>query len=166
MWTRFAPLGSASACLRGWNGLGTGGRLRSAQCGRACPEVSTIDACRGPATTLVRFRRTAEAGNSWILWISKRFSSRRYGTLCFKDDGNGHPRLPRGAEGESAEELARRLRLLWVLDEVRQGRMTRIRATHLVGLGLEEFLWLQSNHGLDALDYELEDFRSELAGAP
>ena len=74
--------------------------------------------------------------------------------------------LPRDAEGESAEELARRLRLLWVLDEVRGGRMTRIRAAHLVGLGLDEFLRRESNHGLDALDYDLEHFRSELAGAP
>jgi hypothetical protein len=70
------------------------------------------------------------------------------------------PRLP------PPEELAQRLRLLWVLDEVRQGRMRRLRAAHLVGLGLDEFLRRASNHGLDAIDYGVEDFRSELAGAP
>ncbi|MEY4544935.1 MAG: hypothetical protein RL685_1130 [Pseudomonadota bacterium] len=74
--------------------------------------------------------------------------------------------LPPDAEGESVEELGRRLRLLWVLDEVRQGRMTRLRAAHLVGVGLDEFLRQASSHGLDAIDYDVEDFRSELTGAP
>lgn len=74
--------------------------------------------------------------------------------------------LPPDAEGESVEELGRRLRLLWVLDEVRQGRMTRLRAAHLVGVGLDEFLRQASSRGLDAIDYDLEDFRSELTGAP
>ena len=74
--------------------------------------------------------------------------------------------LPPDADGDSPDELARRLRLLWALDEVRQGRMTRVRAAHLVGLGLDDFLRQASNHGLDAIDYDVEDFRTELAGAP
>ena len=74
--------------------------------------------------------------------------------------------LPPDADGDSPDELARRLRLLWALDEVRQGRMTRVRAAHLVGLSLDDFLRQASNHGLDAIDYDVEDFRTELAGTP
>jgi hypothetical protein len=44
--------------------------------------------------------------------------------------------------------------------------MTRLRAAHVVGVGLDEFLRQASNHGLDAIDYAVEDFRSELTGAP
>ena len=63
-------------------------------------------------------------------------------------------------------QLARRLTLLWAVDEVRQGRMTRLRAAAVVGLGLDEFLHEASCHGLDAIDYDLDDFRRELADAP
>jgi hypothetical protein len=54
--------------------------------------------------------------------------------------------------------------LQWALDEARQGRLTRVRAAHVLGLGLDEFLRLASEHGLDAIDYDLDDFRQELAG--
>ena len=71
--------------------------------------------------------------------------------------------LPPDADAESPDELIRRLRLLWALDEVRQGRLTRVRAAHLLGLGLVDFLRVASEHGLNAIDYDLEDFRRELA---
>lgn len=74
--------------------------------------------------------------------------------------------LPPDADSEGPDELVRRLRLLWALDEVRQGRLTRVRAAHVLGLGLDEFLRLASEHGLNAIDYELDDFRRELAGRP
>jgi predicted HTH domain antitoxin len=73
--------------------------------------------------------------------------------------------LPPDAEGEPPDEVARRLTLLWALDEVRQGRMTRLRAASIVGLGLDEFLREASRHGLDAIDYDLDDLRRELADA-
>lgn len=72
--------------------------------------------------------------------------------------------LPQDAELDPAE-LARRLQLLWVLDEVRQGRMTRPRGA-VLGLTLDEFLRQAAARGLDAIDYDLEDFRRELAEAP
>lgn len=72
---------------------------------------------------------------------------------------------PPDAKGEAPEELVRRRTLLWALDEVRQGRMTRLRAASMVGLGLDAFLHEASRHGLDAIDYDLEDFRRELADA-
>jgi hypothetical protein len=73
--------------------------------------------------------------------------------------------LPPDAESEEPEALAHRLKLLWVLDEVRQGRMTRLHAAKLMGTSLDDFLREASNHGLDAIDYELDDFRQELADA-
>ena len=74
--------------------------------------------------------------------------------------------LPPDAEGESSDELVRRLRMLWALDEVRQGRLTRVRAASLLGLSLDVFLSEASKHGLDAIDYDLDDFRRELASRP
>jgi predicted HTH domain antitoxin len=70
--------------------------------------------------------------------------------------------LPSDAGSEPIEALARRLRLLWVLDEVRQGRMTRMRAAQVVGIGIDAFLQEAAAHGVDAIDYDLEDFRKEL----
>jgi predicted HTH domain antitoxin len=74
--------------------------------------------------------------------------------------------LPPDAEAEHPDELARRLQLLWVLDEVRQGRMTRARAASVLGLSLDEFHRQASERGLDAIDYDLDDFRRELAERP
>jgi hypothetical protein len=55
------------------------------------------------------------------------------------------------------------LRSLWALDEIRQARMTRVRAAHVLGLGLDELLRTASEHGVDAMDYDVDDFRRELA---
>lgn len=55
--------------------------------------------------------------------------------------------LPSKSAAESQEELVQRLRLLWALDDVRQGRLTRARAAHLLGLGLDDFLRSASEHG-------------------
>lgn len=74
--------------------------------------------------------------------------------------------LPPDAEAESPDELVRRLRMLWALDEVRQGRLTRARAASLLGLSLDGFLSEAAKHGLDAIDYDLDDFRRELASGP
>jgi hypothetical protein len=68
----------------------------------------------------------------------------------------GHVTLPLPLEGESPDDLGRRLELLWTLDEVRQGRMTRLRAASIVGLSLDKFSSQASSHGLDAIDYDLE----------
>jgi predicted HTH domain antitoxin len=74
--------------------------------------------------------------------------------------------LPPDGEVEGPRELARRLQLLWVLDEVRQGRITRLRAAHALGLGLDDFLRQAGERGLDAIDYDVDDFRRDLAGTP
>ncbi len=70
--------------------------------------------------------------------------------------------LPADAEREPIEALTGRLRLLWALDEVRQGRMTRVRAAEIVGLGLDAFMHEAAERGIDAIDYDIDDFRQEL----
>jgi hypothetical protein len=64
---------------------------------------------------------------------------------------------------ELAKALQGRLRLLWALDEIRAGRMTRVRAAAWLGLPLDEFHALADTHGLPAFDYEPDDFKSEFA---
>ncbi len=73
--------------------------------------------------------------------------------------------LPPDAEREPIEALTERLRLLWALDEVRQGRMTRVHAAEVVGLGLDAFLREAAARGIDAIDYDLDDFRQELGAS-
>ena len=70
--------------------------------------------------------------------------------------------LPPDAVREPREALAARLRLLWVVDEVRQGRMTRVRGAQLAGLSLDAFLHEAAAHGVDAIDLDIDDFRQEL----
>ena len=72
--------------------------------------------------------------------------------------------LPDSAlDSESVASLEERLRLLWAIDEVRAGRMTRVRAAHGLGLPLDDFLARADAHGLPAFDYDEGDFRAELA---
>lgn len=73
--------------------------------------------------------------------------------------------LPTDAQGEAPELLVRRLERLWVLDEVRLGRMTRARAAKALGMSLDDFLREASAHGIDAIDYDVADFRQELRDA-
>jgi predicted HTH domain antitoxin len=70
--------------------------------------------------------------------------------------------LPADARREPVGALARRLRLLWVLDEVREGRMTGTRAAEVAGLSLDDLLGEAAVRGIDAIDYDLDDFRHEL----
>jgi predicted HTH domain antitoxin len=74
--------------------------------------------------------------------------------------------LPPDAEREPIEALTGRLRLLWALDEVRYGRMTRVRAAEIVGLGLDAFLSEAAARGVDAIDYDLDDFQREIGASP
>jgi len=58
--------------------------------------------------------------------------------------------------------LADRARLLLVIDEVRGGRLTRVAAARALGMSLDAFLIEAGEHGLYAIDYDLDDFRREL----
>lgn len=46
------------------------------------------------------------------------------------------------------------------------GRLTRVRAASLLGLSFDILVSEASKHDLDAIDYDLDDFRRELAGGP
>lgn len=64
---------------------------------------------------------------------------------------------------EPTEAIERRLRLLWALDEIRAGRMTRVYAATWLAISLDELLAVAHAHGIAAFDYDPDDFRTELA---
>lgn len=71
--------------------------------------------------------------------------------------------VPGPLSGQSAEALVDRARLLLVIDEVRGERLTRVAAARALRMTLDEFLTEAGRHGLYAIDYDVEDFRRELA---
>jgi hypothetical protein len=68
--------------------------------------------------------------------------------------------------GEPTEELAKRARLLLVIDEVRAGRLTRAGAARALDTALDDFLIAAGRHDLHAIAYDVEDFRRELEAIP
>jgi predicted HTH domain antitoxin len=70
--------------------------------------------------------------------------------------------VPSPLIGRPTDELAVRARLLLVIDEVRAGRLTRAGAARALDMSLDEFLVEAGRHGLEAIDYDVEDFTHEL----
>jgi len=70
--------------------------------------------------------------------------------------------IPDPLTGQSSEELARRVRLLLVVDEVRAGRLTRAAAARALDMTLDAFVVEAGQHGLYAIDYDIDDFKQEL----
>ncbi|MBI4266341.1 MAG: UPF0175 family protein [Acidobacteria bacterium] len=70
--------------------------------------------------------------------------------------------IPAPLSGQSTEELARRARLLLVIDEVRAGRLTRAGGARALGMTLDDFLIVAGRHGLYAIDHDVDDFKQEL----
>lgn len=70
--------------------------------------------------------------------------------------------IPGPLSSRPTEELATRARLLLVIDEVRAGRLTRAWAARALDMTLDDFLVEAGRHGLDAIDYDVEDFTREL----
>jgi len=70
--------------------------------------------------------------------------------------------IPTPLVGQPPEELARRARLLLVVDEVRTGRLTRAGAARALDMTLDDFLIEAGQHGLYAIDYDVDDFKQEL----
>ena len=70
--------------------------------------------------------------------------------------------IPGPLSGQPTEELAKRARLLLVIDEVRAGRLTRAAAARALDKRLDDFLIEAGQHGLYAIDTDIEDFRREL----
>ena len=71
--------------------------------------------------------------------------------------------VPPPLDGQSAKDLVARARLLLVVDEVRAGRLTRAAGAAALGMSLDDFLIEAGAHGLLAIDYDVDDFRRELA---
>jgi predicted HTH domain antitoxin len=74
--------------------------------------------------------------------------------------------VPGPLSGRPTDELATRARLLLVIDEVRAARLTRAGAARALDMSLDEFLIEAGRHGLEAIDYDVEDFKRELATIP
>jgi predicted HTH domain antitoxin len=70
--------------------------------------------------------------------------------------------IPPPLSRQSTEELARRARLLLVVDEVRGGRMTRTAGARALDMTLDDFLVEAGRHGLYAIDYDVDEFKHEL----
>ena len=74
--------------------------------------------------------------------------------------------VPKPLSSQSTEDLARRARLLLVVDEVRAGHLTRADAARALDMSLDDFLVESGRHGLYAIDYDLADFRREIDALP
>ena len=70
--------------------------------------------------------------------------------------------IPAPLSGQSTEDLAKRARLLLVIDEVRAGRLTRAGGAHALEMTLDDFVIEAGRHGLYAIDYDVDDFKQEL----
>ena len=70
--------------------------------------------------------------------------------------------IPGPLSGRPTEELAKRARLLLVIDEVRAGRLTRAAAARALEMTLDDFLIEAGRHGVYAIDLDVDDFKQEL----
>lgn len=61
------------------------------------------------------------------------------------------------------DEIAAELRLLWLLEQVRQRRLGHGRAAELSGLSRAEFLVLMGRHAISPFDYDPAELDAELA---
>lgn len=66
-------------------------------------------------------------------------------------------------ERTSKEELAREVRLVWILDLVRRGRISVGEGAELVGLDRWRFAEVMAEHGVHTLAYPASDLDRELA---
>jgi len=71
--------------------------------------------------------------------------------------------LPWQRESEpDVPALGRELRLLWLVDEVRQHRLGAGKAAESAGLPRAEFMRILGEHGVPVVDYPDEDLEGEL----
>ncbi len=64
-----------------------------------------------------------------------------------------------GAVGELAAEL----RLLWILDRVRAGRISVGKGAELAGMDRWSFMRTMGEHGVPVIAYSAEDLRKDVA---
>lgn len=64
------------------------------------------------------------------------------------------------------EELAGELRLLWLIEQVRQRRLGHGKAAELSGLPMARFLKEMGKHGVTPFDYDPKELEAELQDIP
>lgn len=65
-------------------------------------------------------------------------------------------------ENLSIEAIAADLRLLWILDRVRTGRISIGKGARLVALDRWAFMRVMDEHGIPIINYAVEDLRKDL----
>ena len=71
--------------------------------------------------------------------------------------------LPRGRAGEpDVRALGRELRLLWIIEEVRQHRIGVGKGGELAGVPRAGFMRVLGEHGVPVIDYSVEELDREL----
>jgi predicted HTH domain antitoxin len=58
--------------------------------------------------------------------------------------------------------LSRELRVLWIVDQVRQNRVTIGKGAELAELPRAAFMQLLGEHGVPVIDYPIEDLEQEI----
>ena len=61
------------------------------------------------------------------------------------------------------EEIATELRVLWLIEQVRERRLSHGKAAELAGMPRARFLQLMSRHGVDVFDFDPDELAAELA---
>ena len=63
----------------------------------------------------------------------------------------------------SVGELATDLRLLWIIDRVRAGRISVGKGAELAGMDRWSFMRVMGEHGVPVMAYSAEDLRKDVA---
>jgi len=63
----------------------------------------------------------------------------------------------------SAGEIATELRLLWIIDRIRTGRISVGKAAELAGTDRWSFMRTMEEHGVPVIAYSAEDLRKDVA---
>jgi predicted HTH domain antitoxin len=66
-------------------------------------------------------------------------------------------------DGRSVGELASELRLLWIIDRVRSGRISLGRGAVLAGMDRWSFMWAMGERGVPVIGYSVEDLKKDVA---
>ena len=71
--------------------------------------------------------------------------------------------LPWGRAGEpDVRALGRELRVLWIIEEVRQHRLGVGKGAELAGVPRAAFMCILGEHGVPVIDYSADDLEREL----
>ena len=66
-------------------------------------------------------------------------------------------------DGRSARELASDLRLLWIIDRVRSGRISLGKGAALAGMDRWSFMRVMDARGVPVINYSVEDLKKDVA---